>query len=75
MATSKDYERMETLKAYTRTHGLAAGIDKAVRDAEKIEHLTKCESRARILRQGGYGTLAVAFENRALFLKANGVLV
>lgn len=73
MATSKDRVRVETLIRYATDHGLVEGIAKAERDADKIEHLAKCEERARLLRSNNWNALAVPFENRAKYLRASGV--
>lgn len=72
MATSKDYQRMETLVSYAREKGILAGVEKAQRDAEKIERSDKSAARGDILARQGYHALAAPFIARTRWLQANG---
>jgi hypothetical protein len=72
-ASNKDQMRMVRLIAYTREHGLTAGIQKAERDADKIETLEKLHNRASILEQEGWKALASPFRSREQWLRAQGV--
>lgn len=71
-ATDKDLMRMRRLITYAREFGITAALQKAERDAEKIETPEKCRARATILEGEGYAVLANPFRARLTWLSAQG---
>ena len=71
--TEKDRLRMLRLENFAARHGLTAALQKAERDAQRIETLAKCRARAQLLEDRGLFRLADPFKARQQWLVAQGV--
>ena len=71
--TSKDHERVASLLMFLAKNGLSATVERATRDAGRIESPAKAEARAYLLDAQGANAVAQPFANRATWLRAQGI--